>query len=58
MRIGALTRLGARMTRANVAFDDHPDALRYSDRIDTVTADSLFAWLARAGLAEPERVLR
>lgn len=47
LRIGALTRLGARLAAGNVAFDDHPDALRYADRIQTVTADSLFDWLAR-----------
>lgn len=50
LTIGALTRLGARMTAANVAFDDHPDEKRFSDRIETVTADSVFAWLARSGL--------
>ena len=51
MRIGAMTRLGARMTAANIAFDDHPNAKRFSDRIETVTVDSVFAWLARTNLA-------
>ncbi len=41
MQIGAFKRLGGRMFRANVAFDDHPDALRFSDRIRTVTVDSM-----------------
>ena len=50
LRIDALTRLGARVSAANVAFDDHPSAKRYSDRIETVTVDSVFAWLQRAGL--------
>ncbi len=50
LKIDALTRLGARMTKANVAFDDHPNAKRFSDRIETVTADSIFAWFPRAGL--------
>ncbi|HTJ96620.1 MAG TPA: DUF2145 domain-containing protein [Rhodocyclaceae bacterium] len=36
-----LTRLGARMFRANIAFDDHPDELRFSNRIDTVTVESI-----------------
>lgn len=58
LRLGALTRLGARVSRANVAFDDHPDSLRFANRIDTVGADSVFAWLLRAGLAEPERRIR
>lgn len=58
LRLGALTRLGARVSRANVAFDDHPDSLRFANRIDTVGADSVFAWLSRAGLAEAERQIR
>lgn len=51
LRLGPLERLGARATAANVAFDDHPGADRFADRIATVTADSVFAWLQRAGLA-------
>jgi hypothetical protein len=50
LRIGALTRLGGRMTRANVAFDDHPNEKRFSDRIETVTVDSVFGWISRTGL--------
>jgi hypothetical protein len=50
LHLDAFTRLGARMTAANIAFDDHPPQRRYSDRIDTVTVDSVFAWLARSGL--------
>jgi hypothetical protein len=42
LRISALKRLGARMTAANVAFDDHPNDKRFSDRIETVTVDSVF----------------
>ncbi|MDR0775386.1 MAG: DUF2145 domain-containing protein [Azonexus sp.] len=58
LEIGALTRLGARMTKANIAFDDHPNEKRYSDRIETITADSLFAWLKRAGMAGAPVTLR
>ncbi|MBK9443903.1 MAG: DUF2145 domain-containing protein [Comamonadaceae bacterium] len=50
LKIGALTRLGGRVTAANVAFDDHPTEKRFGDRIETVTVDSVFAWLPRAGL--------
>jgi hypothetical protein len=53
LRINAVTRLGARLTAANVAFDDHPSADRFSDRIATVTADSVLQWLPRAGLGQP-----
>ena len=52
LRLGALTRLGARASMANVAFDDHPNHKRFADRIETVTADSVFEWLLRSGLAE------
>lgn len=52
LRLGALTRLGARVGMAHVAFDDHPNHKRFADRIETVTADSVFEWLARSGLGE------
>lgn len=51
LRIGAMTRLGARMTAANAAFDDHPNEKRFSDHIETVTVDSVLAWLERTALA-------
>ena len=51
LRLGPLTRLGGRITSANVAFDDHPNEKRFSDRIETVTVDSVFEWLQRAELA-------
>ena len=58
LRIGALTRLGARASSANVAFDDHPNEKRFADRIETVTVDSVLAWLARTGLtAAPQTLL-
>lgn len=41
---------GGRITQANVEFDDHPSKKRFSDRIETVTVDSVFEWMARAGL--------
>ena len=57
LRIGALTRLGGRMTAGNIAFDDHPSAQRFADRIDTVTADSVLAWLERLSPSvQPQRV--
>lgn len=45
LRIGSLTRLGGRISSANVAFDDHPAEKRFSDRIETVTVESVFLWL-------------
>ena len=51
LKIGPLTRLGGRATAANIAFDDHPNEKRFSDRIETVTVDSMFTWLQRSGMA-------
>ncbi|WPG37540.1 DUF2145 domain-containing protein [Variovorax sp. EBFNA2] len=50
LNLGPLTRLGGRVGSANIAFDDHPNEKRFSDRIETVTVDSVFSWLPRAGL--------
>ena len=58
LRLSPLVRLGARMTTANVAFDDHPNDKRYSDHIETVSVDSVFEWLQRAGLGGPVQLLR
>jgi hypothetical protein len=58
LRIDPLTRLGGRMTRANIEFDDHPNAKRFSDHIETVTVDSVFVWLQRSGLGEAPVVVR
>ena len=57
LTIRAMSRLGGRVSSANVAFDDHPDAKRFSDRIETVTADSVFEWLQRSGLGGAPVVL-
>jgi hypothetical protein len=58
LHIGPLKRMGGRMTAANIAFDDHPNEKRFTDRIDTVTVDSVFAWLNRTGMAAPVQVIR
>jgi hypothetical protein len=58
LHIDALTRLGGRMTRANVAFDDHPNAKRFSDHIETVTVESMFSWMLRTRLAGWPTVVR
>jgi hypothetical protein len=48
--IKPLERLGGQLTQANVAFDDHPAKKRFTDRIESVTVDSVFAWLQRSGM--------
>lgn len=52
LKLGPLTRLGGRLTQANIAFDDHPAVKRFSSRIETVTVDSVFDWMQRAQLAQ------
>lgn len=47
VNIPATTRLGGRMFRANVAFDDHPFGRRMAGLIDTVTVDSVVRFLER-----------
>lgn len=41
IEIPAAVRLGARMFRANVAFDDHPFERRMAGQIDTVSTDAV-----------------
>jgi hypothetical protein len=57
LHVSAFKRLGARMTAANVAFDDHPNEKRFTDRIETVTVDSVFAWLNRSGFGGPVQIV-
>ncbi|MEG0199534.1 MAG: DUF2145 domain-containing protein [Comamonas sp.] len=56
--IRAFSRLGGRMTAANIAFDDHPNDKRYASRIETVTVDSVTQWLQRTQLAAPVRTVQ
>ena len=58
LHLSAFKRLGARLVSANVAFDDHPNEKRFSDRIETVTVDSVFRWLERDGLGGAVQVIR
>jgi len=58
LHISPMKRLGGRLTAANIAFDDHPNEKRFTDRIETVTVDSVFAWLNRTGMAAPVVVIR
>ncbi|WP_422846519.1 DUF2145 domain-containing protein [Acidovorax sp. M2(2025)] len=51
LKLGPLTRMGGRVSAANIAFDDHPNEKRFSDRIETVTVDSVLAWMQRVQMA-------
>lgn len=45
LALGTMTRLGARISKANIAFDDHPSSLRWKGRIQTVSVESMVTWL-------------
>jgi hypothetical protein len=47
LHIPTATRLGGRMFRANIAFDDHPFDRRMAGQIDTVTVDSIVRFMER-----------
>lgn len=47
LAIGPMTRLGGRVFKAQVYFNDHPSELRWSSRIQTTTAESLFKFVQR-----------
>ncbi len=53
--LGPLTRLGGRITAANIAFDDHPNEKRFADRIETVTVDSILQWLRKSQLVTSDK---
>lgn len=57
LNISTMTRLGGRMFKASVAFDDHPDDLRWANKIDVVSVDSVFAFLRKRYPADTRRVL-
>ena len=42
LNIRAMTRLGGRMFKVNIAFDDHPGEYRWSNRVYVVGVDSVF----------------
>lgn len=58
LHLSTFKRLGARITKANIAFDDHPSRLRFSNRIDTTTADSALRWLVASGIGTTRHLVR
>ncbi len=58
LRLGPMERLGGRMFRANIAFDDHPNELRFSDQIYTVTVESIVDLVRRLDPATRVTVLK
>jgi hypothetical protein len=57
VEISAMERLGARMFRANVAFDDHPLGRRMAGQIDTVTVDAVTRFVLFRDRGAKEQVI-
>lgn len=57
LQIPATTRLGARMFRANIAFDDHPFERRMAGQIDTTTVDSVVRFIKQNDPSTKEMVI-
>lgn len=53
VELGAMTRLGGRMFKANVSFDDHPSELRWSGKIKVNTGDAVLRFVAKRALPQP-----
>lgn len=45
LNIGAMKRLGARATKANITFDDQPSKERWAGRVQTVTVDAVITFM-------------
>lgn len=50
--VGTFTRLGGRMVKANVFFDDHPPELRWKGKITVNTGDAVLRFVARLGVPQ------
>jgi len=55
--VPAPTRLGARMFKANVSFDDHPFGRRMAGQIDTVTVESVLRFVQQRDAAAKMRLV-
>lgn len=53
IELGTFTRLGARMFKANVAFDDQPPELRWNGKITASTGDSVLRFVAKGAMTQP-----
>lgn len=53
IEVGPLTRLGGRMFKANVFFDDHPPELRWSGKITVNSGDAVLRFVARRAMPQP-----
>ncbi len=57
IHLSAMERLGGELSRANIAFDDHPFDRRMAGEIDVVSAESVLDFLERIDAGATTRVL-
>lgn len=57
IRVSPMQRLGARLFRANIRFDDHPPDAHRAGRYDVVSVESVIAFLASLDAAMTTRVV-
>jgi hypothetical protein len=58
LEISAAKRLGARMFKANIAFDDHPTDRRMAGLIDVVTVDSIVDFLEKSQMITSKKIVK
>lgn len=58
LNLPIMTRLGGRIFKANIAFDDHPTDRRVAGQIDVVTVESIASFLSRRDPASSRLVVR
>lgn len=56
LKVRATTRLGGRMFKVNIAFDDHPGEYRWSNRIYVVGVDSVFDFVRKRYPQDSQRI--
>ncbi len=52
LRIDLAERVGARLTKANITFFDHPTNRRWQGKYDVVSVESVLEWMQHNGWAE------
>ena len=55
--LSTFTRLGARLFKANISFDDHPFGRRMAGKIDTVTVESVARFLQKQDILLTQKII-
>ena len=55
--LSTFTRLGARLFKANISFDDHPFGRRMAGKIDTVTVESVARFMQKQDILLTQKII-